>query len=366
MTHPDVLIIGGGIIGLMAGWRLARDGVSAAVVDSGSPAATDAAAGMLAPSFERTLHGGAALAGFAQASLARWRALAPLLAERSGEFLDFDDSGVLSVAFDDEEAAAFASDCEGGETLTRDETLALEPALAPSVVGGRFSPADAQIDPRRARRALAAALIADGGALLRGRTAVALRTDNGRATGALFADGATIAAPAIILAAGARLAGLAGLPPTAAFPVKGEALALDRIDGAPGRVIRTRGAYLCPKADGRVVVGATEVAGDWSLNPDEARIAALKRGAVRAVPTLAGAAERGRWAGLRPATVDGAPIIGRAPDGPDGLLYALGHYRNGILLAPATADALARLVGGANDPAIAAFSAARFNPLGVS
>jgi glycine/D-amino acid oxidase-like deaminating enzyme len=156
------------------------------------------------------------------------------------------------------------------------------------------------------------------------------------------------------------------------FPVKGEALALARPSSAPSRVIRTRSAYLCPKADGRVIVGATEIVRDRSLTTDGARIDALKAGAVRAAPVLASAREIERWAGLRPATADGLPIIGPAPEGPKGLLYALGHYRNGVLLAPATAEALAQLIldaarfsplpqAGEGNSSFAAFSAARFH-----
>lgn len=368
MGRPDVIIAGGGIIGLMAGWTLARAGAGVTVIDASMPAATNAAAGMLAPSFEKSLHkGGDALVAFSMASLARWRAVHQLLEEDSGINIDFDAGGILSVAFDDAEAAVFEKDNDGGEWLSRKDALALEPSISPAMVGARFAKSDGQVDPRRVLRALAAAFLKCGGALRRGGRVAEILSGHGLVSGVLLSDGERVAAPAVIIATGARLAGLADLPPGAAFPVKGEALALARTGPAPSRVVRTASAYLCPKSDGRIVIGATEVKGDWSLDPDDARVGDLKKGALFAIPSLKDAGEIERWAGLRPATRDGAPVIGPPPQGPKGLHYALGHYRNGVLLAPATADALAVLIiDGRLSPEIAAFSAARFFNLGVS
>ena len=365
MAAPDILIAGGGVIGLMTAWRLAGAGAAVAVIDAGRPAATAAAAGMLAPSFERTLAAGAALEGFARESLARWRVLAPAIEEESGVGVDLQTGGVLSVAFA-EETGAFPEDMKGGTALTPAEARALEPALAGDIAAAFFAEDDGQIDPRALLQALPIALARRGGRLIRGQRAAAVEIAGGAVAGVRLGSGERIAAGALIVATGARLDGLAALPPGAVFPVKGEALSLAMGPGAPARVIRTRSAYLCPKADGRLIVGATEIAGDSSLTTDEDRIAALKRGAVRAAPALNRARETERWAGLRPATADGLPVIGPAPDGPRGLFYALGHYRNGVLLAPATADALAHAAAGpalgAFPAAIEAFSAARFRP----
>lgn len=371
MTRADVIIAGGGVIGLMTGWMLARARLAVIVVDAGMPAATDAAAGMLAPSFERALRkSGAALAGFSAQSLRRWPDVAALLKERSGVDCDF-QRGVLSVAFSEQEAAVFDENEEGGALLTRDEIVALEPAIATTVVGGRHATEDGQIDPRRLRLALENAFANDGGRILRGRSVAEIRARERATPAVALRDGEILHADRVVVATGARLPSSGDaraplLPPGAIFPVKGEALALKRVIGAPSRVVRTARAYLCPKADGRVVVGATEVDRDWSLNTDAARVEALKAGAEFAFPALKDATEIERWAGLRPATRDGAPIIGAAPESP-GVILALGHYRNGILLAPATAEAIVRLiVERVADPAIAAFSPARFAPLGVS
>lgn len=355
----DILIAGGGVIGLMTAYALARAGAAVTVVDSGAPAATAAAAGMLAPSFESALHAGAALEAFARASLEAWRALAPQIEADAGAGVDLQTNGILCVAFDDEKSG-FPEDLQGGTRLCRADALALEPALSADIADAWFAAGDGQIDPRALLAALPIALARRGGRVVRGQRVAALETAAGAVSGAVLAGGARLAAGAVILATGAAIAGFDGLAPGAIFPVKGEALALARGPGAPSHVIRTRSAYLCPKADGRIIVGATEIARDRSLTTDAARIEAMKRGAARAAPALTRAPEIERWAGLRPATADGLPVIGPAPGGPKGLFYALGHYRNGVLLAPATADAIARLViEGAGAPAD--FSAARFS-----
>jgi glycine oxidase len=361
---PDILIVGGGVIGLVTAHTLARDGMRVAVIDDARPTATAAAAGMLAPSFERALHAGAALEAFARISLARWRAIAPEIESVSGIGVDFQTTGILSVAFDGEKGA-FPEDLQGGSMLCRADALALEPALSGDVQCAWFAEGDGQVDPRALLRALPAAIAHQGGRLVRGQRVAAIETERSAVVGVRLASGARLAAGAVVLAGGATFDGLTPLPPGAVFPVKGEALALARGPGAPSRVIRTRSAYLCPKADGRVIVGATEVPRDRSLTTDPAHIDALKRGAARAAPALTGAAEVERWAGLRPATADALPIIGPGPDGPEGLLYALGHYRNGVLLAPATADVILRLVA-RGEPAPPDFSAARFTPSSTS
>lgn len=360
MTVPDILIAGGGVVGLVAAHALARAGLGVTLVDDGRPSATAAAAGMLAPSFERALAAGAALEDFARESLALWRALAPMLEEESGVPVDLQMTGVLSVVFEGEDAGDCPQDLKGGAVLSATQIRALEPALAPDVARGWFAAGDGQIDPRALLRALPAAIVRHGGRLIRGQRVASVEQERGAICGVRLSSGERLAAGAVIIATGARIDGLGPLPPGAVFPVKGEALALARGAGAPSRVIRTRSAYLCPKADGRLVIGATEIAGEASINADAARVERLKAGAVRAVPALASSAETERWAGLRPATADGLPIIGEGPDGPRGLHYALGHYRNGVLLAPATAAMLAaHIVHGAKMPA--AFSAARFS-----
>ncbi|MFN3959168.1 MAG: FAD-dependent oxidoreductase [Parvularculaceae bacterium] len=361
MNAPDVLIAGGGGIGLVTAYRLACEGARAVVVDEGRAAATAAAAGMLAPSFERTLAGAEALAAFSRASLDGWRALAPAIEEDSGVGVDLQLLGILSVAFEDEGAGDFPADLRGGVRLTGAEARALEPALGAGVACAWFAESDGQVDPRALLRALPEAIARRGGRILRGQRVAAVEQSGGAVSGVRLASGERIGAGAVIVATGARLGDLGGLPEGAVFPVKGEALALERPAAGPARVIRTRSAYLCPKADGRIIIGATEIARDASLTTDDARLSRLKAGALRAAPALGPTAERERWAGLRPATADALPVIGATASDPAGLVYALGHYRNGVLLAPATADAILRLLLRC-EAAPAAFSPARFIP----
>jgi glycine oxidase len=158
------------------------------------------------------------------------------------------------------------------------------------------------------------------------------------------------------MATGARTIDTPDRPPLT--PVKGEALSL--ASSAIGHVIRTQRAYLCPKSDGRLVIGATERAGESNLTPDLAEISALRSRAEIVVPGLRTAREISSWAGIRPGTPDGAPILGAAPDWP-GLFYALGGYRNGVLQAPLVSRLLVDLmISNLSDRALETFSARRF------
>lgn len=363
--HADIIVAGGGVIGMMAAWRLQKAGFATLVLDSGGPAATNAAAGMLAPSFEKALHhAGEALSAFSGESLKRWRTTARELEAACGAAIDFDDSGILSVAFSDDEAGELRADHGGGRILQRKTALELEPGLSPSIVSARLAAGEGQVDPRKALAALGEAFRREGGRVRRGAAVAGVVAS--KALGVALRSGERLYAEKIVIATGARIAGVARLPKGALFPVKGEALAITNNRFGPRRVIRTRRAYLCPKSDGRVVIGATEIPGDWTITTHAPRIGDLRKGADAAFRSLVPAVEVERWAGLRPATRDGAPVIGPAPDGPAGVFYALGHYRNGVLLAPATADAIAEWAKtGAAPSSVAAFSAARFKDLGV-
>ena len=218
MSRPDILIVGGGVIGLMTAWRLAKRGAAVTVVDSGGPASTEAAAGMLAPSFERALEqGGEALSALSRESLGLWRRVAGEIEDESAADIDFDEGGILSVSFSDAENAAFVEEANGGETLTRAEALALEPSLSEEIVAARFARDDAQVNPTAVRRALGLALQSRGGAMRRGAQANEILSDSGCAKGVRLSTGETISAGAVILATGARVGGLAQLPDGAVF-----------------------------------------------------------------------------------------------------------------------------------------------------
>ena len=366
----DIAVIGGGIIGLSTARALAGERARVVVIDASAktPSATHAAAGMLAPSFEESL-GGDTLYQFSAASLAMWPDYAAALEEETGACVDLRREGILGVAFNEGEAEALVRQCTAlqargaaVEMITPIEARALEPALTSRLSAVMFARDDAQLDPRRLMKALTISLQKRNCAHRAGRATKI--THNGRLWHIDTEDGDLIGAVRVVIATGA-LSDITGLPlpASAVFPVKGEALAVAlEVRAAITRVIRGPGAYICPKSDGQLIIGATEIPGDQKLSVDEGAIARLRDGAARIAPETENFAELRRWAGLRPATADGAPIVGGAVNAPEGLFYALGHHRNGILLAPASAAALADLV--MNRPGTAeikAFGPARFN-----
>lgn len=383
----DIAIIGGGVIGRTLARALVPSGASIAVFDAGDdatamrhPPASAAAAGMLAPSFECTGDENSnhaidstgafdeALYGFSSHSLTLWSDYAPALQEETGVFIDYRDHGALGVAFTEPELAGLARQADlvarrGGaaEMISGDEARQIEPALSESFIGALWAHKDAQVDPRRLLTALGIALDKTGVRQVAARI-VRLKDENQR-TVLVSAAGETFSAAKLVFAGGAlRGPTLGEGAGRHIFPVKGEAVALLLGEGVLTRVVRAPGAYLCPKAEGRLVIGASEAPGRDDSSVDASAIEALIDSGVAALPALAGKSELERWAGLRPGTPDGGPILGQdmaAPEG--GRFLALGHYRNGILLAPATAIAMADVILG-RAPAfdIAPFSPGRF------
>ncbi len=358
-SRYDIAIIGGGVIGLALARALASQTLSLAVIDASAriPPATTAAAGMLAPSFEKAL-GGEALYDLSAASLSMWPSFAASLAEEIGADIDFRADGILGVALDAAGAQTLDQQCNklagrGADVsmLTGREARALEPALSNCVTAALHAARDAQVDPAKLVAALRLSLEKRGASLIEDHVVAARPLANGWRVA--LGTGGDIVADQIVAATGAAsdwvIADVARPP---VFPVKGEAFSVE----APPltsveRVIRGPGAYVCPKAGGRIVIGATEQRGRNDLAVSAAAIVTLRAGAVDVVPALDNCAEIARWAGLRPATPDGAPILGVDRRGPAAAWLALGHHRNGVLLAPASAAALAAEILG-NTPTI--------------
>lgn len=370
VSKRKVIIIGGGVIGLAIAWRLLKEGARVAVVDAGKsmPAATEAAAGMLAPSFE---HGSDRLAraqyAFGVDSLARWKAFASELEHGAAMSIDYRPFGIMGPAFNARFEAALKISAEklaarGArvEWLGAGEARCREPALAENLVGALFAHDDAQVDPRLVRAALQKVVVKEGGEIVAARARRVVHR-GGAVTGIVVDDDAVIAADAVVAATGAfPFAALEGMV-SPVFPEKGEALALDARSVPLTSVIWAPGAYMCPKAGGRLIIGATSVPEDTTPEPSPPRIEELKRAAIEAAPGLADCPELERWAGFRPATLDGAPVIGADSRCPAGLYFAIGHYRNGVLLAPETAHAVAGLILCGESPGvIAPFSPERF------
>ncbi|GGD01565.1 glycine oxidase ThiO [Aquisalinus flavus] len=364
--HADIVIIGGGLIGLAIAHRLAGDGADVCLIEAGQPGAgtTSAAAGMLCPGFELA-HFAAekqeSFHRFAMASLAGWREMAPALAEATGIHIDLRMSGALGLAANEKELAGFStlagrlSDFGRRPVmLSRDELDQLQPGLHERFRGALYLADEGQVDPRLAATSMVAACEAMGVRIIGQTNVTGLDKEGDRVTAVTTGDGERVAAGQVIAAAGLASRNFWLEPgPAPFFSIKGQALSLAAGAAGLACVIRTSGTYLCPKADGRLVVGATEERDIETLTTDEDRLDSLYEGAAAIAPGLKECAVTGAWAGLRPTTPDRLPVIGRSLRVRN-LIYAGGHHRNGILLAPATARLVAAIAGGAGNPALTA------------
>lgn len=247
--------------------------------------------------------------------------------------------------------------------LTRDEALAREPALNPRLTGAVLVPGDHQVENRVLAQALKIAFERAGGTLHEQAGAVRVRMVGGQAVG-VMADGVEHPADTVIVAAGAWTPDVTGLPTEAlppVRPVKGQMLALAMDPDAPilSHVLWTQKAYLVPRRDGRLLVGATTEERGFDTNLTAGGMLSLLESAWRALPGVEELPLVESWVGFRPGSRDDAPILGNT--GVPGLILATGHHRNGILLTPVTARAIADLVlTGETDGAIAAFGLDRF------
>jgi len=353
----DVAVIGGGVIGLAAAWRTAQRGLRVVVLDAGEPAAAWRwSAGMLAPVTEAE-YGEDALLALGLRSAAAYPAFCAELAAASGRDPGLRETGTLVVARDDDEAqelerllAFRRAHGLAVERLRPSQARRLEPALAPAVRLALDVPGDGSVDPRRLVAALAEAVDRAGGEVRHAR-AERLLADDDRVTGVALAGGEVLSAPRVLVAAGAWGGALGGPP---VRPVKGQVLRLrdPRGAGLVGRTVRTREAYLVPRADGRYVLGATVEEQGFSTAPTAGGVFELVRDLAEVVPGLLELEIEELGAGLRPGSPDNLPSVG--PGIVAGLVWATGHYRNGILLAPVTAELAAAALAGEPLPAWAA------------
>lgn len=376
----DVLIAGGGAIGLAVAWRAAGRGLRVAVADPAPGAATShVAAGMLAPVTEAHLSE-TPLLRLNLDSAGRYPEFVAELEAASGRSAAYDPCGTLVVAVDTGDLAAIeelhAVQVSLGleaERLSGRAARRLEPMLAPAVRGGLLVPGDHQVDPRRLVAALLSACVGAGVALLPHRVAE-VRLRDGAVDGAVLDSGGAVNAPQVVLAAGVWTTAIAGLPAgllPPLRPVKGQLLRL-RVPAPYSpllrRVVRgvVRGAhvYLVPRADGELVIGATQEELGFDTTVTAGAVYELLRDARELVPAVTELPLVETLAGLRPCSPDNAPLLG--PSEVPGLTLATGHHRNGILLTPVTADAIAaHLAGDAMPEVTAPFAATRFAALGT-
>lgn len=353
---PDVIIIGAGLIGCGVAYELAKRGADVTVYDRAEPAraASWAGAGMLAPYSEEVVD--APLLALCAASLRAYPAFVDELRERTGVDAHLRHEGTLHVAFDDATLRGNPARCEAfrrngadATILDRAQTLAREPMLGGDVRGAVFVANEAHVDNRRLGRALVAAC-SDAGVRFERTEGVTLEADARRVRGIRTEHG-FLAAATVVNAAGAWAGGLPGVPEAARVavrPVAGEMLALAVPKGFTRGLVWSQHVYLVPRDDGRLLIGATSLERDFDVRVTAHGVASLLAVALRVAPVLGTFALVETWAGLRPASHDGRPYLGRTPI--EGYFVAAGHYRNGILLTPISAQAVAAVIAGERPP----------------
>ncbi len=360
-VRADVIIVGGGIIGLSIAWRLALLGQKVVVVEKAriGSGASLAATGMLAAAAEYEA-GGEILIAFALESQRRWETFATELEQGSGMDLDFDKSGTLLVSLTRDETARLRSRFEmqakaglSVQWLSGEAVRELEGGLRPSVNAGIFCPLDFQIDPRLLIPALEKAARGAGVAIIEEASVDSLVMQAGAVDG-IISGKRECRAPLVIVTTGADAGRRSFLPQSLKIPIRplrGQSICLRIPERHPPllqHVIWTEQVHMAQKSGGRLIVGATvEEAG---FNPDVTvgGLFALLEASRRALPALEDIALEAVWSGFRPTSQDDAPILGAS--GVPGLLLAVGHHRNGILLAPSTADALVAYALGQDIP----------------
>jgi glycine oxidase len=352
MTH-DVLIVGGGTVGLAIGFELARRGTPVTLFEKGQAGRGTSwqAAGMLAPDAEIGFEE-LDLYDLNRESLRRWPDFADRVEAASGTSVDYREEGTLIVADDRDSAEAlrrlYEFQEEQGlnvEWLTGEEAREIEPFVAPRLSAAVYAPSDHQVDNRLLLDALREAFVAEGGTLHE-ETPVAAVDPDKQAPAVMTEAGTRVEGTDVVVAAGVWSRDLDGLTPDAqppVRPVKGQMIQLQRKRPFDlQHVIRGPEAYLAPKSSGRIVVGATSEEMGFDTTVTAGGLYDLLEGAWEVVPGIYDLPVDDTWAGLRPASRDHAPLVGRtaAP----GVIMATGHYRHGILLTPVTAEEVADLV----------------------
>jgi glycine oxidase len=370
MKRIEIAIIGAGVAGLGVGWRLAQAGRQVTIFERGRAgcAASRAAAGMLAPTAEVGFQE-EALLRLGQQSLAMYPDFVAELEQSSGVDVDYRTEGTLMVALDRDDAESLDRvhryHLNLGLSVDRLDAKAarsIEPGLSPNLHSALFIGSDHQVDPRRLSAALAKAFEAAGGELLE-HTSIARVECDGGVEAVVTEDGQRVECDLLVVAAGAWTPQIQGIPAEVLpkiRPVRGQMLACEL--GEPpicGHVVRAPDAYLVPKSDGRLIIGATSEERGFDPRLTAGGVFELLRGAWEALPGVYDQHLLDMWTGFRPVTLDNRPVIG--PAAIEGLWFATGHGRDGILLTPVTADELASsIIAGATTEVLQGFTPARF------
>jgi glycine oxidase len=356
-----VIVVGGGVIGLAIAWRAATAGLTVTLLerDRAGAGTTRHAAGMLAPVSEAD----PSEPGLLELGIASARAYPAFVDDlRAATPVDpgYRDCGTLLVARDGDEAAALerALELRGrlgleAHRLLPSRARRLEPALIPSLRLAAELPGDHAIDPRALCAALADALIRAGGTLREGTEVVTLVGG-----GVRLRDGEQLSAEHVVVAAGVWSERISPAAPPLR-PVKGQILRLrdPRGPGLVGRILRAEGVYLVPRGDGRYVAGATMEEQGFDRTVTAGGAFELLRQLTELGPGASELVLEELSAGLRPAAPDNEPVIGAGALA--GVVWAVGHYRGGVLLAPVTAELVCDLMLNGTAPP-ARFSPERF------
>jgi glycine oxidase len=357
MSSVDVVVIGGGVIGCAIAWRLALRGCRVTLLERGSfgAEASWAAGGILSPNAEFEA---GPLFTLAQQSLQLYPAFIHELRQHSDLDPNLLNSGLLALAYSPEETLHLQQKHPPKKILSPSELLSLEPHIA-SPLTGAFFPDALSIEPRALFSALLDAAT-KAGVTLRPQSPVRrILSHQGRLTG-LELTHQTLACQHVVLAAGAWTSLLGDVLPTnCVYPVRGQVLLLEPPAPVLSRVVYAHGGYLVPRKNGNLLIGATsELVGfEKGLTVDGLQF--LLSVALKTVPSLQQAKWLEAWSGLRPATKDGLPLLGESHL--KNLWMAAGHYRNGILLTPITAQLISSLImGEAPSSNLDPFSVRRF------
>jgi len=371
MKTSEVVVVGGGVIGASVAFFLAREGIEVTLLerDALASGASGAAAGMLMPTGEAASAG--TFLAWAQRSLDGFETLASELLERSGVDCEFVRSGTLRIALSAEEASLLrdpVESLEGSrlEWLDARAVATLEPLATPDALGGVWSPDDAHVRSPLLTRAYAAAARRLGARIEGGTEATGLRVAGGRVTGVTTSGGVWSTSRAILCAgawSGSGRVWPEGLPTPPVEPVRGQILSVEAPTPSPATIVWGLGGYVVPKRDGSLVIGATEERVGFDARVTADGLSTLLDRGRTLVPAVSDCTFRSAWAGLRPGSPDGLPLVGPVP-AVEGLALATGHHRNGVLLSPVTGRLIADWVAGKDVPEDArAFLPSRFEGL---
>ena len=368
----DVVVVGGGIVGLACAHEAARAGMKVTLLEYGKTGmqATNAAAGMLAPMIES--HGPGPMFDLGLRALREMPETVDALERQCGFDLELRLHGILKVAFTGEQLdelrqrQAWLASC-GHDVALLDgaQCREAEPRISERVIGGIVSAGEGSVSNQMVALGLERVAEASGVEIRQRSPAVGFTTSGGRVTAVRTREG-DVPCDAIVIAAGARSGQVSQmLAPRhrnkllPVRPIRGQMIALGGMSCPIRSVVWGPEGYLVPRANGLVFAGATVEDVGFRRRTTKAGLRALRSMASRLVPQLAAAQQQFDWAGLRPGTLDGLPIIGPMPGWPN-VIVATGHYRNGILLGPITSRLVARGIAGDWSETPAEFSPGRF------